>query len=100
MKQGDRFERGVNTEPLFNLTLEKLEPIFKGWIRDVLASEKPIQAKTTFYSRTDVCKMLKISLPTLGRYMSLGIITYKKVGTRILFTQDDIDKALTALNND
>ena len=94
MKTPDVSKNPVTTEPLYTLTLDKLEPVFKTWFRDVLQSEKPTKTELTFYSRYEVCKLLKISLPTLGRYMSLGIVTGKKVGNRILFSQDDIDKAL------
>lgn len=87
------------SEPLYALTLDKIEPIFKNWIKEVLTSEKPVeQPPLVFYSRYEVCKLLKISLPTLGRYMNLGIVTGKKVGNRILFSQDDIDKALHEIN--
>jgi len=80
--------------PIFTLTVEKFEPLFKGWIKEVLASEKSEEPTNVFYSRYDISKLLRISLPTLSRYISLGIITGHRVGNRILFSQDDIDKAL------
>jgi hypothetical protein len=86
-----------SSEPLFSLTLDKIEPVFKTWVRDVL-SEKPAKPELIFYSRYEICKLLKISLPTLGRYMNLGIVTGKKVGNRILFSQEDINNALHEIN--
>lgn len=98
MKTADVPKKQLPSEPLYALTLDKIEPIFKGWIKEVLASEQPVEQPLVFYSRYEVCKLLKISLPTLGRYMNLGIVTGKKVGNRILFSQDDIDKALHEIN--
>ncbi len=98
MKTTDVPKKQLPSEPLYALTLDKIEPILKGWIKEVLASEQPLEQPLVFYSRYEVCKLLKISLPTLGRYMNLGIVTGKKVGNRILFSQDDIDKALHEIN--
>ena len=98
MKKNDVLKTPVTTEPLFSLTLDKLEPIFKAWVRDVIANETPVDQPPVFYSRYEVCKLLKISLPTLGRYMNIGIVTGKKVGNRILFSQEDINNALHEIN--
>jgi len=98
MKTSDVVKNQLPAEPLYTLTLEKIEPIFKAWIKEVLASEKPEEPQNVFYSRYEICKLLKISLPTLGRYLDLGIITGHKVGNRILFSQDDINKALQEIN--
>lgn len=98
MKKNDVSKSPLSTEPLFSLTLDKLEPVFKTWIKDVLADEKPSVAELVFYSRYEICKLLKISLPTLGRYLTLGIVTGKRIGNRILFSQEDIDKALIEIN--
>jgi excisionase family DNA binding protein len=62
-------------------------------------SEKPDKPEPPlFYSRYEMCKMLKISLPTLCRYVSLGILTGKRVGNRILFSQEDLNNALHEIN--
>ena len=98
MKTPDVSKNPYPSEPLYSLTLETIEPIFKAWIKEAIATEKPADTKPVFYSRYEICKLLKISLPTLGRYMDLGIITGHKVGNRILFSQDDINKALTEIN--
>ena len=84
--------------PIFTLTVESFEPIFKGWIKEVLASEKPKTTPKVYYSRYEICQALKISLPTLGKYIKLGIIKGHRVGNRILFSQDDVDMALKEIH--
>lgn len=82
------------TKPLYSLDLQTIEPIFKTWIAEVLSGLKHEPTVPVYYSRYEICKLLKISLPTLGRYVDLGIIVGHKVGNRILFSQKDIDAAL------
>jgi excisionase family DNA binding protein len=47
-----------------------------------------------FYSRYEATKLLKISLPTLSRYIELGVINANRIGNRILISQEAIDEAL------
>lgn len=50
--------------------------------------------KTRYLTRKEVCELLNISLPTLGRYCSKGILTGQKIGTRILFDESTLKKSL------
>ena len=61
MKTPDVSKNQLPSEPLYTLTLDKIEPIFKSWIKEVLTSEKPTEQKPIFYSRYEISKMLKIS---------------------------------------
>ena len=42
----------------------------------------------------ETCEILHISLSTLDTYVKKGAITCSHVGKRVLFSQDDIDRAL------
>lgn len=44
------------------------------------------------YTRKEVAKLLHITLPTLSRFYNDGIIPCKRIGSRILFEADEIDK--------
>ena len=50
--------------------------------------------KPRYYSRKEVAEMLHISLPTLARLMSDEILVGKKIGSRILYDAETIDKAV------
>lgn len=82
--------------PLFTLTISEFETLVRGLIQDCIKPIAP-QAKETerLYSRKEACSMLKISLPTLSRYMDLGIVKGHRVGNRILISSEDINSALT-----
>lgn len=81
------------SQPFSILNIDELEPLFKGWIRDVIREEaRREESQPEYLSRKEVCSLLKISFPTLARYVSLGLIEGRKVGNRVLFSR----KALTA----
>jgi len=87
--------------PLYTLTLSQFEALVKHWF---------IQAQSTvmndassdsrqYFTRKEAAAMLYISLPTLHRYTKLGIISCKRIGTRILYSQSDLDEACKVINN-
>ena len=55
-------------------------------------NDAPVEMK--FYKRYESCEILHISLSTLDTYVKKGAITCSYLGTRVRFSQDDIDKAL------
>ena len=55
-------------------------------------NDAPVELKN--YTRYETCEILHISLSTLDTYVKKGAITCSRVGKRVLFTQEDIDKAL------
>ena len=59
--------------------------------------ETPVEMK--FYTRKETCELLQISLSTLDTYVKKGAITCSRLGTRVRFSQDDIDKALAKNRN-
>lgn len=84
-----------NSVPAFTLTVEQLESLTKGWIKEVLQAITPAKEEPVKYlTRLEACSALKLSLPTLSRYTSLGLLPAKRIGNRILYLQDDINNAL------
>ncbi len=85
----------------FTMTITPLE--LKNLIREVIneKSNNDINDRTDtrLYTRYEAIEMLKISLSTLDTYRKKGAITCSRLGTRVLFTQDDIDKALNKNRN-
>lgn len=54
---------------------------------------KPI-VETQYLSRHEVCKILRISLPTLHEWTKLSILKSYRLGSRIYYKSSEIDKAL------
>jgi len=81
--------------PFFTLSVNDTKALLKSWIKESLSEiEKTSEPAPIFYSRNEACVLLKISLPTLSRYIDLGLIKSHKVGNRILISQEDIKNAL------
>jgi excisionase family DNA binding protein len=90
----------LGRNPFYADILHKAEPILKRWIYEVLRVTQPAQEESIIYlSRKEVCKLLKISLPTLSRYYKNGVIQGVRVGSRILFTHESIRDALKIIPN-
>jgi excisionase family DNA binding protein len=84
-----------NNTALFQLSVSQAEVLFKGWIADCInPSESPKTEAKKLYSRKEACKTLQISLPTLHKYIRLGIVKGHRVGNRVLITEEDINNAL------
>lgn len=87
-------------DPVLSLILEKLKPILKTWLHAELAGAKPVDQTPVFYSRKETCQILRISIPTLNRYVTRGTIKSNRVGNRVLFSQESISEALQKKQRD
>jgi excisionase family DNA binding protein len=61
-------------------------------------AEKIKHADNVYLTRKEVARMLKISLPTLHEYVQHELIIAHRIGRRILFTAEDVRKALKAIS--
>lgn len=48
-----------------------------------------------FYTREEVCKMLNVTLPTLNAWEKGNILKPIRIGTRVRYTLEAINKAFT-----
>ena len=53
-----------------------------------------MQKEPKFYSRKETAQLLHITLPTLARMTEGGLITAKRAGRRVLYSSEEIDKAV------
>jgi excisionase family DNA binding protein len=82
------------SNPLFTLSISEFETLVRGLIQDYINPDGSSKGSERLYSRKEACGILKISLPTLARYIERGVVGAHRVGTRILISQEDINKAL------
>ena len=60
-----------------------------------LNQPKPVEKNSTnFLSRQEVCKLLKITLPTLNDWSKLGRLQSYKIGNRVLYKLDEVENSL------
>lgn len=60
--------------------------------------EIPEDGEPTFITRGQVAKMLQISLPTLHNYVKQGLIKSYRIGGKVRFKANEIEKSLTERN--
>ena len=80
----------------FNVPLEKLKPVFKEWMKEVLSETKqePQENSPELLTRKQVSEILGISLVTLNEWTKKGIIPALKIGTRVRYEKDAVYAAL------
>ena len=87
-----------NTTLFVSLSVPQAENFIKQWVKTAIheaALEEPSElGRPKFYTRAEVKEIFNISLPTLDKYAELGLIKKKRIGNRILFAEDEIQKAL------
>lgn len=77
-----------------NELLEKIATI----VEDKIRGNKPAPPKSVkFLSRSEVCDLLKISLPTLNDWTKIGRLQSYKMGNRVLYKQDEIEASIESL---
>ena len=68
-------------------------------VREVIVEEVPklIPQKSTdgkYYTRKEVAKRARITMPTLDKYIQEGKIKAHRLGRRVLFSDEDIKQAI------
>lgn len=76
---------------------EKFQEIVNEAVRHQLDAMSAAPAAPRFYSEAETLQILKVSRPTLCKYRKLGIVKASMVGRRLLFRQEDIEAAVTAI---
>lgn len=85
---------GIDAETLlskFNGLNEKLNGI-------VETLKNPQEKVDELITRKEVCELLGISYPTLGRWSSKGIVKAYRIGKKIRFKRGEVMQALIDIN--
>ena len=81
------------------ITSDEFKQMVREAVIETMSMKNEDSAEMKFYTRHETCEILHISLSTLDTYVKKGAITCSHVGKRVLFSQDDIDKALAKNRN-
>lgn len=84
----------LGASPLFTISIDKLEVIFKTWVWEVLKEVKPEERTGKYLTMAEACERLHISKPTLTKYIKLGLVKGCTVGSRVLISEDDLISSL------
>ncbi|WP_165841029.1 excisionase family DNA-binding protein [Larkinella punicea] len=67
-------------------------------IEKALNSLKPHTIEPRFYSRKEAARKLNVTLPTLHIWTQEGKITGHRVGSRVLYKEEDLTNALQKIH--
>ncbi|MFZ4401981.1 MAG: DUF3853 family protein [Bacteroidales bacterium] len=86
---------------LFSLPLDKLEPIFKKWFKEIIDISPTNQPTTTpdpeplIFGVNGLAKFLHVSTVTSQKIKNSGKIPFSQVERTIIFKKEDVLKALS-----
>ena len=75
--------------PLFAPLIDEIVGRVSGEVIAALKAKEP-----RYYTRKETAQLIHVTLPTLARLTKDGIITAKKIGSRILYDAEAIDEAV------
>lgn len=81
------------------ITPDELKQIVKEAVKETITEKKEKQVELKYYTRQETCELLQISLSTLDTYVKKGAISCSYFGTRVRFSQNDIDNAMAKNRN-
>lgn len=82
---------------IISLTEEEFEARLEAAIQKALENYSPERAEIIYKTRPEAAKKLRVSLPTLNLLTKKGIINGYRLNGRILYRDDELDGALTAV---
>jgi excisionase family DNA binding protein len=56
--------------------------------------QKTSEKQSDLISRKEVSKLLKVSLPTLHEYTKMGLLQSYRIGNRVLYKREEVEKSL------
>lgn len=72
----------------------KLSGAISAAIDKALSGFRPSSTEPRFYSRKEAAKKLQVTLPTLHTWTQEGRVNGHRVGSRVLYKEEDINNAL------
>lgn len=89
----------ANTQLLIQISENKLEEIIQKAVTKAVGSsaQKPPVKENQLYTRKETAKLFHISEVTLDAYTSQGLIDAVRIGARILYSSEAIEKALNKM---
>ena len=73
------------------ITKEEFSEMITDIVRKVM---KEKETTPEYYTRKDLCRMFKVTLPTVHNWVNEGQLHPEKAGRRTLFRSDEVEKVL------
>lgn len=83
-----------NSVILENVTPEELIESVRRVIKQEIADLNLERTAPKYLTRREVADLLKISLPTLNDYTRTGRIKGHRIGSRVLYSEEEVTKAV------
>lgn len=82
-------------EPFGSLTIQEAEFLIKGWMWEAAAElQQTPEAAPLYFNRLEAIEVMRLSPLTFDRLVKAGIIRKQYLGGKLVFTQDELLKAI------
>lgn len=81
---------------LTSLLLDKMLDAFRGVVKEMMDSRE--QKVPAYFTRKEVASKFQISLVTLHEWTTRGLIEAYRVGGRVYYKQEAVEKALKSIS--
>lgn len=77
-----------------HVTSDELLAAFRGIVKEEISGLQLERSIPKYLTRKEVADLLKITLPTLLDYTRSGKIRGHRIGTRVLYSEDEVARAV------
>lgn len=88
----------TNTQISTTLTAEELckfiQKSVETAISNTLNTPKPVTKQDEYLTINQISELLSISLPTIWAYRKKGLLPFKRIGKRVLFSRSEVENAI------
>lgn len=85
----------TNSIILENVSADLLKSLVRDAIREEFQSINTVSNETKkYWTRKEAASLLKISLVTLNYYTKTGVLKGSRIGSRVLYADEDIQQAI------
>lgn len=82
---------------ILEITVEEFKAIISSEIQKAIENYTPVASDTIYKTRRETAIKLHISLPTLNEYTKSGKLKAYRINGRVLYKDEELDAALTAV---
>lgn len=86
--------QGISLQEFKEILIETVEQKF-----NVLPVQSKVQSKRKYLSRIEVAELLQVSLPTLNEWTKLGYVQSYRIGNRVFYKAEEIERSLIKVSN-
>lgn len=99
VKGKEKVSRNEENAIVITIPFYELKSVVQEWIKECQADTADVQStnQAKYLTRAEAAKVLHVSLVTLDSYIKAGILPAKRIGIRVLISEEALNSALQSI---